>query len=380
MSHTKSNVWLMVIAGLVGIAVMLGIWWATNDLFYALTKDDLRAAIVSGSFALAILLFGTWIFTADDQRTFELTKLVTFIYIILGGLFAIAGVALKDANGNISNVNELIQPVISGLIWILPVLTGAVAFIVSALDRAWGVDTARRPVIGKQPTGKPSLITRAFLILVTGVALLGSALGTGEAYMILSKSLPHSLVVVGTVEVTILAFMIWAHQTLDRDIFKYTIGVAIFFFLIAMIFQLVDSSLRSIGGQVNNDSVNAFARNFVLLPPILTGIIGLFVMVENQRKKFVPLEGVQGARPSITVFDRPTASLPVPTQQALPRPSAREQIRMLGPIGPDKAWELLKSGGRLDDRVDKESFVRMYREIFAKNGTPSNPSRSRPRQ
>ena len=132
---------LVIIAGLIGSAL------GTYETFYNLSKDGVRALIIVLTVEGALILFGYWVLIADDDWTFWLNITLTAVYFLLALAFQIVNGYMHDEDGRLAvTAPALVKWMIRNLVWVPPVVTGFLAFVVKVVDSRRGA--TRKPILG----------------------------------------------------------------------------------------------------------------------------------------------------------------------------------------------------------------------------------------
>ena len=282
MKNIKNSGLLYTIFTIIGSLGLIGIWIGVYSMFVTLTNDEVRSAVVATSYAVALLDSALFIFKADDDRTFRLSIGMSIGYLAIGIVAIVGNASYRAASGQIDSIAEPLAWTIP-FTWLIPVLNGMASFILRSCDRLWGVD--KEPVVNG---GTSDFVVR--LNWFTGgatmfFALLGSAFGTYEVTYTITQSFYASMIYVGTVEAAIFAFAKMTDSTEDIDVFYWTFGVTILYFILAIVIQMVDafSQLWAVDA-AKNTYIQFLSKEFVLLPPIITIGVGGALLVYNQRK------------------------------------------------------------------------------------------------
>lgn len=282
MKNTKTSGTFIAAFILFALAVVVGIWWAVADAFGTVTHDEFRSDAVATLYAIAIIWFALAILLSDDENTSILSKVLAGLFVGTGIIVLVAVNFYKSVGGNLDRIPELLVWAIP-FTWLLPVVIGQLFFIHRSLDKFWG---ANKPPMVARAKGSPALLAYSILYNVGLVAaLIASGLGTFEVMYAITQSAWHALLYVGTVELAIYFFAQFTHRTQDKEIFWYSFGITNFAFVVAMLFQGVNAALALNGGSFDaTDTAQTFARNFVLLPPVIMGSIAGAMYIYNQRK------------------------------------------------------------------------------------------------
>lgn len=119
---------------LVIIGGLLGSIAGTYDTFDKLTGSPARAAIIVVTVEIALVMYARWTLIADDQWTRLLTFLLTLLYLAIAGMVQLVN---ADIHRGVSQEGTLVKWFADNAL-ILPVLTGAIAFLVELFDVAIG--------------------------------------------------------------------------------------------------------------------------------------------------------------------------------------------------------------------------------------------------
>lgn len=280
------------------LSALVGIWWGVSSIFSALTGDELRSDANATLFVVAVIWLICAILRADDERTSVLSRVMCGIFIAIGALMFVAYATYQSVGEELSKMNEALAWAIP-FTWTLPVLIGAIFFVLESLDRYWGQD--KKPLVGASQSRVVNMLYGGLYNIGIIAALIASAFGTYEVMYAVTGSFWHAMIYVGTVEVAIYVFASLTHRTQDQEVFWYSFALTIFAFAVAMMFQGVSAVNMLYGALDTDNTAQLFAKNFVLLPPILMGAIAGGLYLFNQRKKHVPFktsEQTESPRPS----------------------------------------------------------------------------------
>lgn len=273
------------------LSALAGIWWGISSIFASLTGDELRSDANATLFVVAILFLIVALMRADDKRTAMLARVLCGLFVALGAVMFIANAAFQSVGGDLQKTPEALAWAIPAT-WTLPVLIGLIFFVLTSLDIFFGTD--KQPIVGASSSKLVSMLYDGLYNVGILAALVASAFGTYEVMHAITGSFWHSMIYVGTVELAIYVFASFTHRTQDQEVFWYTFGLTIFAFGVAMLFQGVSAFDKLSSGINTEDTAATFAKNFVLLPPIIMGAIAGGLYLYNQRKTHVPFK--QGNR------------------------------------------------------------------------------------
>jgi hypothetical protein len=300
MKNVKTNGLFLAAFAVLVLAALGGIWWGVSSIFVALTGDELRGDANATLFVVALFFFIIALLHADDKRTALLAQVLTGLFVTLKAIIFVANAAFESVGSNLSKTPEAVAWAIP-MTWTLPVLIGLLGYVLVSLDKYFGTD--KQPILGASNSGVVNMLYHGLYNVLIVSALISSAFGTYEVMYGVTKSFWHAMIYVGTVELAIYVFASFTHRTKDQEVFWYTFGLTIFAFAVANVFQVVSAVDKLSGGINTQDTAAAFARNFVLLPPILMGAIAGGLYMFNQRKTYVPFkegskEGKSGGQES----------------------------------------------------------------------------------
>lgn len=300
MKNVKTNGLFLAAFAVLVLAALGGIWWGVSEIFVTLTGDELRGDANATLFVVALFFFIIALLHADDKRTALLSQVLTGLFVTLGAIIFVANAAFDSVGKNLAETPEAVAWAIP-MTWTLPVLIGLLGFVLMSLDKYFGTD--KQPILGASNSGVVNMLYHGLYNVLIVSALVSSAFGTYEVMYGVTHSFWHAMIYVGTVELAIYVFASFTHRTKDQEVFWYTFGLTIFAFAVANVFQIVSAIDKLSGGINTQDTAAAFARNFVLLPPILMGAIAGGLYMFNQRKVYVPFkegnkEGKSGGQES----------------------------------------------------------------------------------
>lgn len=233
------------------------------NIFTILSGDGIRAALVTLSFGLALVMFTLWTLEAIDerQRGFAVyTGAVSASYLAIGFAFLFLNGATQ--HGVLEQVDDRIRWVMQNIVWIPPTLTGLLSFATIIIQRE------AAPALKNSNTLKVLEVANVLL------GIVGSMWGTGDAYYGLTKDILGATWLPFAMDAAVLGFIFIALKANDRPTFKIATALAFFYFALMLLFQLADGGIR-LQNLDENATLKFVVSYFPTVIPLLT--FGLFM-------------------------------------------------------------------------------------------------------
>lgn len=228
-----SDVWTRIIVLGFSITALVITGSSVFNIFTVLSGDAIRAALVTLSYGLALIMFTLWTLEAiqSGYKGFAIyTGVIAGVYLVIGFSFLFLNGAVQ--NNVLDHVDARIKWVMQNVVWIPPTLTGLLTFITVIIQREVA------------PGMKNSRPLKALEAVNIVLGIVGSMWGTGDAYYGITGDLLGAIWTPFVLDAAILGFVFIALKANDRPTFKFATVLAIVYFSIALVFQLADGALR----------------------------------------------------------------------------------------------------------------------------------------